>query len=316
MIAAAVSSSFPMDPDLRTFGGRPQRFQVEGDPRAEADTIAVHSIRVVTPDYFKTLGIPLVAGRSFLDSDRDNAPGVILLTRSLAAKRWGREDPIGKRISFDNGSHWPQVVGIVGDVREFGPDRDAPFQAYLAMAQNPNPGAVLVRTAGDPASVAGLLRRAIHDADSGNAIVNFETLEQARAESMESPRAITRMFGLFAGLAFLIAVGGIASMLALWVRQRTREIGIRMALGASPRDIVSSVVRHGMVLAAIGLAGGLAGAFELTGFLKKLLFEVEPTDAPTYALVSILLLAAALIACSVPAYRAARIDPQVALRGE
>ncbi|MBZ5578834.1 MAG: ABC transporter permease [Acidobacteriia bacterium] len=316
VMAAAVASSFPMDPDLRAFGGRPQRFQVEGDPRAESDTIAVHSIRIVTPGYFKTLGIPLVAGRLFLDSDRETSPGVVILSRTLASRRWGREDPLGKRISFDTGAHWLQIVGIVGDTREFGPDRDAPFQAYGVMDQNPGAGALLVRAAGDPASLAGLLRHVVHESDPTNAIYHFETLEQTRADTIASPRAITRMFSLFAVLAFLIAVAGIVSMLALWVRQRTREIGIRVALGATPRDILGSVIRHGMALVAVGLAVGLAGAFELTGALKKLLFEVPPTDVLTYALISILLLAAAFIACSIPAYRAARIQPQVALRGD
>ena len=314
VLAAAVSSSFPMDPDLRTFGGRPQRFQVEGDPRAEAASTAVRSVRIVTPDYFNVLGIPLLSGRMFLDSDRDNTPAVVILNRSLAVRRWGRENPIGKRISFDNGGHWLQVTGIVGDVREFGPEQDAPFQAYIPMAQNPNPGAILARTAGDPASVAGLLRRAVRDADPGNAITNFETLEQARADSIESPRAVARIFGFFAALALLIAVAGIASVLVLLVRQRTREFGIRIALGAAPRQIVGSVIREGMVMVVIGLALGLAGAFELARFLRNLLFEVPPTDAPTYALVSGLFLTSALIACSLPAYRAARIEPQTALR--
>jgi predicted lysophospholipase L1 biosynthesis ABC-type transport system permease subunit len=232
----------------------------------------------------------------------------------LVAKRWGREDPIGKRISFDSGAQWLQVIGVVGDVREFGPDRDAPFEAYLPMAQRPAPGALLARTAGDPGSVAGLLRQAVHYADPDNAITNFETLEQARANSIESPRSIARVFGLFAVLALLIAVGGITSMLVLLVRQRTREFGIRIALGAAPRNIVISVVRHGMAMVVAGLVCGLAGAYELTRFLTKLLFHVEPTDAPTYVLVSLLLLAAALIGCSVPAYRASRIEPQTALR--
>ncbi len=311
---AAISSSFPMDPDLRSFGGRPQRFQVEGDPRVEADATAVQSIRIVTPDYFKTLGIPLVSGRTFLDSDRDNTPAVVMINRSLAVKRWGREDPVGKRISFDNGAQWLQVVGIVGDVREFGPDRGAPFQAYVPMAQNPNPGAVLVRTIGEPASIAGLLRRSVREADPDNAITNFETLEQARADSIEHPRALTRLFGLFGVLAMVIAIAGIGSMLALLVRQRTREFGIRIALGATPSDVVGSVIREGMLIVLAGLVLGLAASFELTGFLRRLLFGVDPIDAPTYAFVCILLLAAALVACAVPACQASRTDPNVALR--
>ena len=205
---------------------------------------------------------------------------------------------------------------MVGDVREFGPREE-------------RAGAVV------PPDGAGSLRRqraGAHGggpgvADSGRAPRRSggqpgigggqgETLDEARSEAVASPRTTAQLFGLFAALALVIAVAGIGSMLALWVRQRMREIGIRIALGAAPADILSTVLRQGMVLVALGLACGLGGALALTRLLKKLLFEVTPTDAPTYAVVSALLLAAALLACWVPARRAARIDPQTALRTE
>ena len=184
------------------------------------------------------------------------------------------------------------------------------------MAQAPFAGNVLVRTSTDPELLIPAVRRAVLDANPESAVVKVKTLDEARSEAVASPRTTAQLFGLFAVLALVIAVAGIGSMLALWVRQRMREIGIRIALGAGPADILSTVLRQGMMLVTVGLACGLGGALALTRLLKKLLFAVTPTDAPTYAVVSALLLTAALLACWVPARRAARIDPQVALRSE
>jgi len=316
VLSAAISNSFPLDQDITGGAGRPQRFQVEGDPKPESESPPVTALRFVSPDYFRTLGIPLAGGRMFLDSDQENTPKVAIINRSLAQKRWGSQDPVERRIQFASSDTWFKIVGVVGDVKEFGLDQDAPFQVYMPMEQQPNPGTILVRAAGDPASMGSMVRRAVHDVDPQIAITQVSTLEQARADSVSAPRTLTSLFGLFGGLAFVIAVTGIGCMLALWVRQRTREIGIRMALGAEPADIVGNVIRQGMMLVAIGLAVGIGGAWALTGFLKKLLFHVEPTDVATFVLVSALLLGAALVACYVPARRAARIDPLLALRCE
>jgi predicted permease len=313
---AAISSSFPMDPDLRVFGGRPTRIKVEGETRTDLQSVAVKHVRVVSPDYFKTLGIPVIAGRAFLDSDRREAPQVVLINRTLAAKRFDHEDPVGRRIQFNNSDQWAKIVGVVGDVKEFGPDTDAPYEMYLPMEQSTFPGALLVRSIGDPQSVAGVLRRAILDVDPQTAIVDFETLEQAKAKSLQSPRTATSLFSTFAVLAFVIAVAGITSMLALWVKQRKREIGIRMALGASPRSIVGEVLRQGMLLVGIGLAVGVAGALAMTRWMKVLLFQIQPNDIWTFVVASVLLLAAALLACLAPARKASLIDPQTALRAD
>jgi putative ABC transport system permease protein len=233
----------------------------------------------------------------------------------MARRTWKNEDAVGKRITFD-GEHFMEIVGIVGDVREFGPREDAPVQLYRPMMQDPFAGNVLVRTAADPELLIPAVRRAVLQANPESAVVKVKTLDEARSEAVASPRTTAQLFGLFAALALVIAVAGIGSMLALWVRQRMREIGIRMALGAAPSDILSTVLRQGMVLVALGAAAGFGGALALTRLLKKLLFEVTPTDAPTYAVVSALLLTAALLACWFPARRAARIDPQTALRTE
>jgi putative ABC transport system permease protein len=315
VLSSAVSSSFPMDPDNSNPGSGVARFRVYGDNRPDTELPPVSSIRRITPDYFRTTGIPVVAGRTFRDADTHKSPLVVLVNRTLAERAWKKEDPIGKRITFD-GEHYAEIVGVVGDVHEFGPAQDAALQVYRPIAQEPFIGTLLVRASGDPRALIASVRRAALDANPELAITKIRTLEEARTLSTASPRNTARLFGLFAGLALVIAVAGIGSMLALWVRQRMREIGIRIALGASPGDILAAVVRQGMVLVGIGLSCGIAGSLVLTRVLKKLLFEVTPTDAPTYLAVSVLLLAAALLACWVPARRAARIDPQIALRCE
>jgi len=323
VLSAAISSSFPMDPDDAGMGGMRTTFLVEGRSQEETEkTRPVASFRTTSPDYFRTLGIPLLAGRTFTEFDRfsnfdkPDTEMVAVISRSLAQSRFRGEDPIGKRVSFDRGESWAKIVGIVGDVREFGPNHDAPETFYFSLGQTPFFGSLLMRTMGDPKSALNQVRQAIRAVDPQIAITESETLEQARADAVASPRTITRLFGVYAGLALVIAVIGIGSMLALWVRQRTREIGVRMALGASPGDILRNVICQGMLLVAAGLAAGAAGAVAVTRLIKALLFHVQPTDTYTFVLVSALLLTAALIACYVPARRAARIDPQAALRAE
>jgi len=316
VLSAAVSTSFPLDPDTAGMNGWSSTFQIEGAVQSDAETPPMAAMRGATPDYFRTLGIPLVGGRMFRDSDNQDALPVAVVSRALAHARWGQQDPIGRRVSFDRGKTWIAIVGVVGDVKEHGLDRAAPEQFYRPMAQLRMPAAILVRTAGDPEALSNQVRRDILDIDPQTAITLVKTLEEIRTDSVSSPRTTARLLGSFAGLALIIALTGIGSMLALSVRQRVREIGIRMALGATPRDVLRVVIRQGMALVAIGMAAGLAGAVALTGALKALLFEVTPTDLATYVLVSAALSGAALLASYLPARRAARIDPQAALRCE
>ncbi len=319
VLFAAVSSSFPFDPENSAMAQAMDHqsfFRVDGDSRPESEWPPVKVLRSASPDYFRALGIPLLWGRVFLDSDRGDAPVVAVINRALARQAWHNENPLGRRISFNGGRDWAQIVGVVGDTKEFGLIPEVPFEVYIPDAQFSQSGSILVRTAGDPEAAASLVRRAIVDVDPETAITQVETLQQARADSVASPRTTARMLSLFAVLAFLIALAGIGSMLALWVKQRTREIGIRMAMGARPGHILATVIRQGMWLAAAGLAAGYVGAVALTRFLKAFLFRVDPTDSATYVLVSTMLLVAALIACLLPALKASRIDPQVALRRE
>lgn len=315
VVSAAISSSFPLDQE-NVPGGRPLRFQVEGDPRPESESPPVTTVRSASLDYFKTLGIPVIAGRAFRDSDNAEAPPVLILNQALAHKRWGKESPVGKRITIDNGQTWMTVIGVVGNVKEFGLGVDTPYQIYRPLAQRPFFASALVRASTDTRGMSEQIRRVLREVEPRMAVVRVQTMEEARAKSVASPRTLTHLFSLFAALALVIAVAGIGSMLSLWVRQRIRETGIRMALGATPGNILAAVLRQGMTLAIGGLILGLAAALAVTRWLTTLLFQVKPVDGITYAVVSALLLIAALLACYAPALRAARIDPQRALRCE
>ncbi len=316
ILSVAIANAFPLDPDLIENGPPLQSFTIEGETRSQSETTPVASQRAISPDYFRTLEIPLVAGRTFRENDDEHSENVALLSRSLAHHRWGNQDPVGRRIKFGGDKDWTRIVGVVGDVKEISLSEPPPDQFYRPLKQVPATGFIILRAAGDSARTANQVRHAMREMDPQIAVNFVKTLDQARSDAETSPRTMARLFSLFAVLALLIAVAGIASMLALWVRQRTRELGIRMALGASPREIVSAILRQGLTLTAAGIVFGIAAAFTLTRALKGLLFGVTPTDFETYATVSALLLAAALAACWMPARRAAKIDPQQALRAE
>jgi len=314
VLYAAYSSSYPMDPDTEM--GWRSKMTVEGHPVPEGERVPVAAIRITGTDYFKALGIPLVSGRTFQESDNEEAPGVVVINSSLARHYWNGQDPAGKRISLDGGDHWSTVIGVVGDVKEFGLNKDAGDELYLAQEQNPMISSMVVRTAQDGLGLANALRRVILEEDPQTAIPNVETLEQARLDSMASPRVMTDLLGIFAALALAIAAFGIGGILALAVNQRVNEIGIRMALGAEPGDVLAMILRQGMTLVMAGLVVGMISAFALTGMMKSLLFQVEPNDPITFAAVSAVLGIVALMACYVPARRALRIDPLRALRSE
>jgi len=314
VLYAAYSSGYPMDPDREM--GWTHKITIEGHRLPEGDRLPVASIRVIGPDYFKALGIPLVSGRTFQESDNEEAPAVAVVNRTLARHFWNGQDAAGKRISMDGGEHWHTVLGVAGDVKEFGLNKDAGDELYLAQLQEPMIGSLLVRTSQEGMSLANTLRRIILEEDPQTAIPNVETLEQARLDSMASPRVMTDLLGIFAALALAIAAFGIGGILALTVNQRVNEIGIRMALGAKPGDVLSMILRQGMGLVTVGLAIGMASSLALTGMMKSLLFQIEPNDPITFVGVSAVLGVAALMACYVPARRALRIDPLRALRSE
>ncbi len=315
VLSAAISSSYPLDPDNAAMGGWTSGFQIEGRPLSPGETPRAE-MRTVTPDYFKTLGIRLLAGRTIAASDTDKAQEVMVINRSMAQHYWRNQSPIGRRLTFDGGKSWIKIIGIVSDVREFSPERPAGDEAYAAIDQSPTLGSVLARTDRDPILLANQLRRAIREIDAQVAIPNVETMEQARRDVVSSPRVLADLLGIFAALALVIAAAGVGGMLALAVNQRWNEIGIRIALGAKPADVVAMILRQGMSLVVLGLVVGVAAAIALTRLMRTLLFEVQPADPATFAGVSLALAAIALLACYLPARRALRIDPLLALRRE
>lgn len=318
VLVAAVSNRYPFEPEIITGGPESVSFsfQVEGRTLEPGQSPPVSTFAAVSPDYFKALGIPLKEGRLFAESDNEKGPIVVIINEAMKRQLWPNESPIGKRVSNDGGEHWGTIVGIVGDVREFGLEHPPIPEIYAPQKLNLSPGVLIVRTAVEPRSMAKALTRAVHDVDSQMAVSHILSLEQARYESMASPRVTASLLGIFAGLALAIATAGIGGIMALMVSQRVREIGIRIALGARPGNILQMVLGQGMLLAVLGIGIGIAGAVGLTGLVKSLLFEVPPTDVVTFSGVGLTLLGAAALASYLPARRAAAVDPNVALRAE
>jgi len=310
---AAVSMMIPLTTNMQM----PGEFQIEGQPPAKGQALPMGDFRVVSENYFDALHIPILEGRAFTRQDRATTPSVALLNRSAAHHFWGTQNPIGKRFSGDGGKTWTQIVGVVGDVKQYGLDKDAVDEIYLPLGQNPLLGAIfLVKTSADPLSIARVVIEQLHAMDPNQPAARIRSLEQVRAESMAAPRLTTNLLEIFAGLALAIAATGIGGVMALAVGQRRHEIGVRMAIGASPGEILRMILSQGLALALVGLVLGFLGALWLTRLLQQLLFEVAPTDPLTYVGVAFVLALAVLVACYIPARRAARVDPMIALRTE
>jgi len=290
---------------------------VRRDPKTHFASIEADR-RPVTPGYFEAMQIPLLQGRLFTDADDSQAPPVAIVDADFARRFWPEQDPIGKRVSAGD-SDWRTVVGVVGHVRHYALNVRGREQVYFPQTQsrfNIRAMFVAVRAAGDPAELASAIRRQAAQLDPEQPVYAVKTMDDLLGASVAEPRLNLILLGSFAGLALLLATVGIYGVLAYSVTQRTREIGIRLALGARPGDALLLVVRQGLLLALAGVAAGLAGSLAVARFLSALLFGVTPTDPLTYAAVSALLLGVALAACCVPARRAARVEPIVALRYE
>jgi len=291
-------------------------FMIEGQGGNQT-SVPVGDFRVVSAGYFTTLRIPIVEGREFTKADRPGAPAVIVINRSSAHRFWGNQEALGKRISTDMGKTWIQVVGVVGDVKQNGLDRDPTDEIYFPFAQAPLSNASLVvKTTVEPMSVARSIINLIYEIDPNQPAARIRSLEQVRSESIAVPRLTLSLLGLFAVIALAIAAAGIGGVMALSVSQRTHEIGVRMAIGAWPHEILRMVMGQGMLLTSFGLAVGVVGALSLTRILHGLLFEVEPTDPPTFLAVAAVLAIAAAAASYLPARRAAQVEPMTALRCE
>jgi putative ABC transport system permease protein len=298
-------------------------FEVAGRPPVPPAQQPAIQVRVATPDYFTTIGIPLERGRMFNDLDRAGTQPVVLLTKAAVRQFFPNEDPIGKKITlgWGRGPGTPraggEVVGIIGDVKDAGLNEADPPQLYMPYRQWPVQGmSVVLKTSIPPASVIDAARREVYAVDASIPISNLRTMEQIVSRSISQPRFYMTLLAVFAGVALLLAAIGIFGVLSYAVAQRTREIGIRMALGARERTVVALVVRHAMILASAGVLIGVGAAFFLSRTLSTLLYDTTPRDPVTFTSVAGLLLFVALFASYVPARRATRVDPIVALRTE
>ncbi|MCI0353297.1 MAG: ABC transporter permease, partial [Acidobacteriales bacterium] len=281
------------------------------EPRVEASAIS--------PGYFRTLGVQMSAGRAFTDDDRADMPGVVIINETLARRFFPGENPLGKRLDGPNRqSPWATIVGVVADVKHLGLDQEVRPETYFPYLQAPPGGSLrlLIRTAAGPLTLATALRRAVTASDPDQPVYDLQLMEQRLANSMALRRNGMLLFGIFAAVALLIAAIGIYGVISYAVGQRTHEIGIRMALGAQAGDVLKLIMRQGLVVTLTGIAIGLAGASVLTSVMKSLLFEVSATDPATFLSISLLLAAVALLACYLPARKATKVDPLVALRHE
>jgi predicted permease len=295
------------------------QFQIEGQ-QPDVSEGAVAFYNSVSPDYFQTMMIPLREGRSFSDRDIRGTQNVAIVNETLVRRYFGNQDALGKRISLEDHpkeADWVTVVGVVGDTKPRELQSEPVAELYMPYGQQPEPGmALMIRSSSGAAAVATAVRNEVLALDKNQPVYSIRTLDTVLSQSVAVPRFRTWLLGVFAGLALMLAAVGIYGVISYAVSQRTQEIGIRMALGAQAADVLKLIVKGGMMLALIGVTLGLAGAFALTRLMTTLLFGVRPTDTMTFAVVSVGLIVVALLACFIPARRATKVDPLVALRYE
>jgi len=313
-------------------------FRIDGRPDPPPDQIPLMEACLVTPDYFKAMNIPVLRGRVFSESDnRSHLEGQdlsklsedekfikgatkVVIDEEFAKRYWPNEDPIGKRLVF-GGREQPrklEIIGVVGRVKMESLNKNSDYvQGYYAFEQLPaNDMTVIIKGASDPNQLIGSVRAAIKEIDPDQPIFAIRTMDEIRGESVQNERLNLTLLSLFAGIALVLAIVGIYGVMSYSVTQRTHEIGIRMAVGARPRDVFTMIIGHGMKLALIGVGIGLVGAFALTRLMASMLFGVEPTDATTYGAIAALLIAVTLLACYLPGRRATKVEPTVSLRYE
>jgi putative ABC transport system permease protein len=313
-------------------------FLIDGQPAPPRDQTPLMEACLVTPDYFKAMNIPLLRGRVFNDhDDRSNLAGkdlsklnenereiaamnALVIDEEFARRHWPNDDPVGKyvRLGGDPNGQKVQVIGVVGRVKMESLNQNSDrVQGYFPFAQTPGGGmTVIVKGTSDPSQLISSMRAAVKEIDPDQPIYNPRTMDEIRAESVAPERLNLTLLSLFAGIALVLASVGIYGVRSYSVTQRTHEIGIRMAIGARPRDVFAMILGHGMKLTIIGVVIGLVLAFVLTRLMETMLFGVAPTDATTYTAISVLLVSVALLACYLPGRRATKVEPTISLRYE
>jgi len=304
-------------------------FHIAGRPDPPKGKLPQGEQRVIGPQYFRTMRIPLIRGREFTTADTEHATRVTVINRYMAEWFWPGKDPIGESVAVDDlqgNPIWMQVVGVVGDVRQFGLNRALRFDLYIPLRQVPveiaalflpmTPLSLAVRTSADPAMLAAPVQKAIQSVDRAQPVAEVRTMKSIVDDSVAKERLASVLLGAFGAIALLLAVAGIYGVMSYTVTLRTKEIGLRMALGAQVRDIVVLVLRQGLMLAGAGLILGVGTALALTRVLASQLFGVSATDAAIFTMVPVILTVAALVACYIPVRRATLVDPVRTLKYE
>jgi len=307
---------------LPLLGGWQSSFSVEGRPEPPPGQRPSADITRISPDYFRVMGMRLLQGRAFTEQDRADGAQVCMIDETFAKKHWPGDNPLGKRVKFggadDKDNPWMEVVGVVNHVKHYGVDQDSRIEMYLPYTQSPIPSfTLLVRTSGDPAGVTTAVSQAVRSVDADVPLYQVRTLESIVSDRVAERRLAAILISIFGTLALALAAVGIYGVMSYAVTQRSHELGIRMALGAQRHEIFKLVIGSGMLLAGIGLVIGFTAAFfGLAPLVASVLFHVTATDPPTYAISPLVLLAVALLAAWLPARRATRVDPMIALRYE
>lgn len=313
VISAACTDSVPLSGGHRSDG-----FDVEGRPKPPG-AASIVDLYMATPGYFETLGIPLIAGRDFAN-EGTTGPRVAVVSESLVKSFFPNENPLGQRVR--DGGRTYQIIGVVKDIKSRTPGEDVRPVLYRALEQDlpADPSftgyAVVVRFARGPGELVNAIRREIHALDPTLAIFNAETMEEHLRDALFLPRLAGTLFGIFGLIGLSLAAVGLYGVMSYWVSRRTREIGIRLAIGARIGEVQQLIIRQGMTLTIIALAPGLAAAWAFARLFTSFLYGVPAHDAATFTIVPLLLAGVALLACWIPSRRAARVDPSTTLRHE
>jgi putative ABC transport system permease protein len=297
-------------------------FRIDGRPVTRPDKWPVTNFRTVSADYFRTMNVPILQGRPFTQQDDANAPQRLMINQALAQRDFPNENPVGRRLTFggtgpDNQPLWWEIVGVTANVRSLELREEAPAELYFPLGQNPFENmAIVLRSTVEPGSLGPALRQAVAEVDRTVPVSDMQTMEHIVSESVTQPRFNLFLLGLFSGIALLLSAAGIYGVTTYTVTQRTHELGIRLALGAQVSDVLKLVLGQGMAVIGVGLVLGLAAAFALMRLMRSLLFGVGENDPLTFAAITFVLFVVALIACYVPARRATKVDPLIALRYE
>jgi putative ABC transport system permease protein len=318
-LPGVVSASATSDIMLRRLATSAS-FTIENRPRDPGELALELPFDRVQPNYFQTMGVQLLRGRAFTAQDSRDNPRVSIVNETFVKRYFPNEDPVGKRFTFGGGgpnARWITIVGVVRDTKRQGIDQPVRIESWMPLAQMPSGSMdVVLRTTGAPLALSNAVREAVWSLDRDLPIPGIQTIEQILSERVAQRRLNMLLLGLFAMVALILAAVGIYGVMNYAVTQRTNEIGVRIALGAQSGDVIGLVLKQGMALTLVGVAIGLIATFAMTRLMTSLLFGVSATDPITFAAIAALLIGVALLACWIPARRATKVDPMVALRYE